>query len=77
MSDTVIRQMKHLHQDQRPDLTFEKMDATNMDYSDDSFNVILDKGTLDAMMPDESTEVVANVHRLFSEIGNLIRNCGS
>merc|ERR1712061_930578 len=68
LSDTVIRQMLHLHQTQRPDLSFEKMDATSMSFEDDTFNVVIDKGTLDAMMPDESTEVVANVHRLFSEI---------
>ena len=71
MSDTVIRQMVHQHQTQRPDLIYEKMDATSMSYADDAFNVIIDKGTLDAMMPDESIEVVANVHRLFCEIERL------
>lgn len=72
MSDTVIRQMDHLHKNQRPDLKFEKMDATAMDFKDDRFNVILDKGTLDAMFTDESTETVANIHRLFSEIERVL-----
>ena len=54
-------------------MIFEKMDATCTNYDDDTFNVIIDKGTLDAMMPDESTEVVANVHRLFSEIERVLR----
>ena len=36
--------MNHLHHQDRPDLVFEKMDATNMIYNDDHFNVILDKG---------------------------------
>ena len=40
----VVKQMNHLHHHDRPDLVFEKMDATNMIYNDDHFNVILDKG---------------------------------
>ena len=45
LSDTAIRQMNHLHKSARPDLIFEKMDATNTVYEDDDFNVVLDKGT--------------------------------
>ena len=44
LSDMVVKQMNHLHHQDRPDLVFEKMDATNMIYNDDHFNVILDKG---------------------------------
>ena len=69
----VVKQMNHLHHQDRPDLVFEKMDATNMNYNDNNFNVILDKGTLDAMMPDESTEVVDQVYRLFSEIERVLK----
>lgn len=65
--------MTHLHKDQRPDLVFQKMDATHMDYDDDSFNVVIDKGTLDAMMPDDSSEVVANVNGMFSEVERVLR----
>ena len=36
--------MNHLHYQDRPDLVFEKMDATDMIYNDNNFNVILDKG---------------------------------
>ena len=36
--------MNHLHKSARPDLVFEKMDATNTVYEDDDFNVVLDKG---------------------------------
>ena len=65
--------MNHLHNVQRPELTFEKMDATNMEYDNEAFSVVIDKGTLDAMMPDESPEVVANVNKLFSEIERVLR----
>ena len=73
LSDTAIRQMNHLHKSARPDLIFEKMDATNTVYEDDDFNVVLDKGTLDAMMPDDSIEVVDQVNRLFAEIERLLK----
>lgn len=73
MSDTVIRQMCHLHRDTRPDLMFEKMDATRTTFEDEAFNVVLDKGTLDAMMPDESEEVMANVESLFEEISRILK----
>ena len=49
----------------RPDLTFEKMDAMNMDYEESRFNVVLDKGTLDALFTDDSTEVTQNINKMF------------
>jgi ubiquinone/menaquinone biosynthesis C-methylase UbiE len=73
LSDTVIRQMTHLHKTDRPDLIFEKMDVTSLSYEDDRFSVVMDKGTLDAMMPDDSVEVVANVSRMFSEVDRVLR----
>jgi hypothetical protein len=49
----------------RPDLTFEKMDAMNMEYEESRFNVVLDKGTLDALFTDDSTEVTQNINKMF------------
>ena len=49
------------------------MDATNTVYEDDDFNEVFDKGTLDAMMPDDSIEVVDQVNRLFAEIERLLK----
>lgn len=46
-------------------MVFEQMDATAMSYGDDKFSVVLDKGTLDALMPDESPEVVSRIDKLF------------
>lgn len=36
-------------------MTYEVMDALNMTFQDDSFSVVLDKGTLDALMPQVSS----------------------
>ena len=46
ISPSVIEQMKQ----QFPDLTWEVMDATKMSYKDGEFDVIIDKGTLDALI---------------------------
>ena len=49
----------------RPDLVFDKMDAMNMTYDQDVYNVVLDKGTLDALFTDDSTEVIDNIDKMF------------
>lgn len=49
----------------RPGLTFEQMDALNTSYDNDQFNVVLDKGTLDALMPDNKEETVERIDKLF------------
>ena len=49
----------------RPELVYEHMDATQMVYADSTFNVVLDKGTLDALMPDTKEGTVSNVNKYF------------
>ena len=49
----------------RPDLIYEQMDATQMTYSDGTFSVILDKGTLDALMPDTKEGTISTVNKYF------------
>ena len=44
---------------------FDKMDAMNMTYDQDVYNVVLDKGTLDALFTDDSTEVIDNIDKMF------------
>ena len=66
LSDVAINGMKKQHAQIRPDLIFEKMDVTKMDYDNDSFNVVLDKGTLDAMMTDDSSDVKETIDKMFS-----------
>ena len=44
-----------------------------MEFLDNEFSVVLDKGTLDALMTDESEEVGAQVDQMFAEIGRVLR----
>lgn len=49
----------------RPDLIYEHMDATQMTYPDERFSVVLDKGTLDALMPDVKETTTATIDKYF------------
>ena len=44
-----------------------------LDYEDGSFNVVLDKGTLDALLPDTSEVTVETVDAMFAEIVRVLR----
>lgn len=52
----------------RPDLIFEVRDATKMYYKEKTFNAIIDKGTLDALMPDTTEETLLRINNYFNVI---------
>ncbi|CAK9821314.1 eEF1A lysine and N-terminal methyltransferase homolog [Anthophora retusa] len=76
ISHIVIKQMRDINASVRPDLIYEQMDATQMTYSDDSFSVVLDKGTLDALMPDTKEGTKSTIDKYFKEITRVLRNGG-
>lgn len=53
ISETVVNHMNQKNAKQRPDLTFQTVDATQTPYEDGSYQAALDKGTLDAMASQE------------------------
>lgn len=57
----------------RTDMSFLHMDALNTTFNNDEFNVVLDKGTLDALMPDDSTETLLRIDSYFLEIKRLLK----
>ena len=67
-SPVVIEQMKARH----PDLDWRVMDVRKMDFSDSSFDVAIDKATLDAMLYgslwDPEDEVKQNVKAYVDEV---------
>ncbi|GAB0099541.1 methyltransferase-like protein 13 [Sergentomyia squamirostris] len=73
ISAVVIKQMISVHGRQRPGMEFLEMDATKMSFDDGKFSVILDKGTLDALMPDNTPETMEIVRKYWSEIGRVLR----
>ncbi|XP_031837673.1 eEF1A lysine and N-terminal methyltransferase homolog [Nomia melanderi] len=76
ISHIVIKQMCDINASVRPDLIYEQMDATQMTYPSDTFSVILDKGTLDALMPDTKENTTTIVNKYFKEITRVLRNGG-
>ncbi|KAJ4474577.1 S-adenosyl-L-methionine-dependent methyltransferase [Lentinula edodes] len=49
-SSIIIEKMKQRHGDARPQMEWHEMDVRDLKFDDSSFDVAIDKGTMDAMM---------------------------
>lgn len=67
VSEVVIRQMNVINT-HRTHMKFLCMDALNMTFDNEQFSVVIDKGTLDALMPDDSEETNLRIDKYFEEI---------
>uniref|UniRef100_A0A2I2Z2N9 eEF1A lysine and N-terminal methyltransferase n=1 Tax=Gorilla gorilla gorilla TaxID=9595 RepID=A0A2I2Z2N9_GORGO len=77
ISEVVIKQMKECNATRRPQMSFLKMDMTQMEFPDASFQVVLDKGTLDAVLTDEEEKTLQQVDRMLAESLRAGRPSGS
>jgi len=75
-SEKVIAEMAERSKTKRPKMVYEVMDIFNMTYKDNSFDVILDKGALDALFPKDTTENCQNIRNLFKEIERILNEKG-
>ncbi|EHB17542.1 Methyltransferase-like protein 13 [Heterocephalus glaber] len=73
ISEVVIKQMRERNARRRPQMSFLKMDMTRMEFPDASFQVVLDKGTLDAVLTDEEEKTLQLVDRMLAEIGRVLQ----
>ncbi|KAM5203179.1 eEF1A lysine and N-terminal methyltransferase isoform 2-T2 [Hipposideros larvatus] len=73
ISEVVIKQMKERNAGRRPQMSFLKMDMTQMEFPDASFQVVLDKGTLDAVLTDEEEKTLQQVDRMLAEVGRVLQ----
>lgn len=76
ISPVAIKKMIEMNGKDRGDMKFLQMDATAMSFENESFSVVFDKGTLDALMTDNSDEVRKTVETYFNEILRVLRNGG-
>lgn len=76
ISPVVIEQMRNKVGSKRPGMVFKQMDALNMTFNNESFTVVLDKGTLDALMPANKEADIQRVKRFFSEIDRVLKMNG-
>lgn len=72
VSEVVIKQMNSINS-HRTKMKFLCMDALNTIFPDEEFNVVLDKGTLDALMPDDAEETQQTIDKYFSEIKRVLK----
>lgn len=72
VSEVVIRQMTSINT-HRTSMKFLCMDAMNTKFENESYNVVLDKGTLDALMPDDTEETIAQIDKYFAEIKRVLK----
>jgi spermidine synthase len=70
ISSQAIKQMAQ----KRPEMKWMCMDATAMTFGDETFSVVLDKGTLDALLPDETALETAK--KYFDEINRVLKTAG-
>ncbi|XP_064928274.1 eEF1A lysine and N-terminal methyltransferase isoform X5 [Columba livia] len=73
ISDAVIRQMQERSGSKRPKMSYLLMDMLQMDFPDAHFQVVLDKGTLDAILTDEEEATIAKVDKMFAEISRVLQ----
>ncbi|CAN8020321.1 unnamed protein product [Ixodes persulcatus] len=73
ISEVVIQQMIEKYGETRPHIQFHQMDASKMEYADEEFSVVVDKGTVDALTPNKDAETVLKLSGVFAEISRVLR----
>ncbi|XP_018578007.1 methyltransferase-like protein 13 [Anoplophora glabripennis] len=75
ISEVVIRQMSQ-NTRERDDLKYIQMDALSMSFDNAQFSVVVDKGTLDALMPNDRADTLSKVNQYFTEIQRVLKSGG-
>lgn len=77
-SQLVIDEMKQKNLNIRTNMKWLVMDMTSMiEFSNNSFDIILDKGALDALMSVDSIDIQIKAMKMFNEISRILTSCGS
>lgn len=73
ISEAVIRQMQERSAGKRPKMSYLLMDVLQMDFPDAHFQVVLDKGTLDAILTDDEEATLSKVDTMFAEVSRVLQ----
>uniref|UniRef100_A0A915Q740 Methyltransferase type 11 domain-containing protein n=1 Tax=Setaria digitata TaxID=48799 RepID=A0A915Q740_9BILA len=68
----VIQKQISKNSSSRPELQFSCCSATKIDTPDQNYNVVLDKGTLDALMPSARESMTGDVEKMFAEVCRVL-----
>ncbi|PPQ72317.1 hypothetical protein CVT26_007274 [Gymnopilus dilepis] len=81
-SSVLIEQMKKRHSAPRPEMEWHEMDVRNLSFEDGTFDVAIDKGTMDAMMTakgdvwDPPQQVVDDCNKEVEETLRVLKDKG-
>ena len=66
ISSPCINKMKERNQERRPELIWQVMDCTNLEYEDEFFDLIIDKSTIDSLVCGSQA---------YKKVSQLTREC--
>ncbi|CAM9527381.1 unnamed protein product, partial [Hapterophycus canaliculatus] len=76
-SEPVVAEMSRIHSGVRPNMTWRVMDVTDMSgYENDAFDAVVDKGTLDALMSEDTPEVRESGEAMLREVKRVLKPGG-
>ncbi|KAL9710919.1 hypothetical protein Ac2012v2_005459 [Leucoagaricus gongylophorus] len=81
-SGVLIEKMKQRHKQIRPEMEWHEMDVRDLQFADGTFDVAVDKGTMDAMITaegsvwDPSGQVVRDCNKEVDETLRVLKNGG-
>lgn len=81
-SSVVIENMRATHSEERPQMKWQTMDMCAMTFPSESFDVVLDKAAMDALLVDEGdcwdpeARVVEDVHRMCEAVARVLTPTG-
>ncbi|XP_003372342.1 hypothetical protein Tsp_10580, partial [Trichinella spiralis] len=73
---SVIRKQIYRKRKRRPELTFSSGDATKLEYADQLFSAVLDKGKIDAMMSWKTEKCLDTAKAMFAEVDRVLKTNG-
>uniref|UniRef100_A0A0K0DIE8 Bis(5'-adenosyl)-triphosphatase n=1 Tax=Angiostrongylus cantonensis TaxID=6313 RepID=A0A0K0DIE8_ANGCA len=72
--DSAVIEEQRLRNRKRPELLYAKDDATSLSFGDDLFSVVVDKGTLDSLLPPHATaQQTESVRKMFQEVERVLK----
>ncbi|XGW26319.1 hypothetical protein V3C99_007159 [Haemonchus contortus] len=75
--DSSVIEEQRLRNRERSELHFSKEDATSTSFADEDFSVVVDKGTLDALLPPKASEQQLDfVDKMFCEVQRVLKVAG-
>jgi len=77
ISEWIVKEMAKRSKLKRPQMSYKVMDVMNMSFEEGSFDAVIEKGTLDAIYPENTEEITKNVEKVFDDVMKILKENGS